>query len=109
MSKKGISTTSAVLAGANQIFKSGITPGLLRSRYSDPKINETTRPEELAAQLTLINPMIERMCENGASPQEFTKVVTYAFVLMDANRYPLDIRRAYEELEIEQLGQKYFS
>ena len=109
MSKNRISTTSAVLAGANLVFRSGITPDMLRSRYSDPEINETTRPQELAAQLTMIDPMIERMCEMGASPQEFKKVVTYAYVLMDANRYPLDIRRAYEELEIGEMGEKYFS
>ena len=107
MSNKGISTTAATLAGAYRVFKSGITPEILRQRYSDPNITKTSRPEELAAQMTLINPMIEQMCQNGAKPQEFTKVVTYAYVLMEASRYPLDIKRAYEELEIDQLGQQY--
>ena len=107
MSNKGISTTAATLAGAYRIFKSGITPETLRQRYSDPSITERIRLDELAAQMTLINPMVEQMCQNGAKPQEFTKVVTYAYVLMEASRHPLDIRRAYEELEIDQLGEQY--
>ena len=99
MSNKGISTTAATLAGAYRIFKSGITPETLRQRYSDPNITERIRLDELAAQMTLINPMVEQMCQNGAKPQEFTKVVTYAYVLMEASRHPMDIKKAYEFLD----------
>ena len=57
--------------------------------------------------LNYCNNLIDKMCEGGASPKELERALIFCYVVIDSIRYKLSILKAYDDLEIEDLNNRY--
>lgn len=111
MGMKGISVFTGVIVGAKKIMDEGLYEDT-KKLYHNPEFIKSYERSELdhrrAVELSMCAKLVEDMCAEGASPEEFHKIATYAFICIDALRYDLDFYKASEDFAIRDLAKKYF-
>lgn len=109
---KGISQFAGIIAGAKKVMDDG-KYAKTREYYYNPQFIEAFGRSEFdhrrAIELGMCGRLVENMCANGAKPMEFRRVVLYAFLCIDAVKHQLDIFKAADDLEIQDLAKKYMS
>lgn len=57
--------------------------------------------------LNYCDKLIDKMCDNGASPKELERALIFCYVIIDCVEYRLSVIKAYDDLEIEDLNNRY--
>lgn len=105
MSKYEVTDVMTVF-GLKSKYCKGFNP---RKSYRKTKKTEKliTNPKSHSIIVGKAYRLVERMLDKGADNKELKRAVLYLWVCIDAMKYQLDYRRAYVELDIEDLTIKY--
>lgn len=111
MAMKGISVFMGMIVGSKRILDEGLYEDT-KKLYHNPEFvasyERVILDHERAVELSMCAKLAEDMCAKGATPDEFQKLATYAYICMDAIKYDLDFYKAAEDFGIRDLAKKYF-
>lgn len=77
----------------------------LRERFK--QFGTDRHPKRKQLYINRVSRLIEEMPVNGCTDEEMHDAIIFAYVVLDSDKYYLDILKAYDELGIKLLEDKY--
>ena len=110
MNTKGVSPFVGVIVGSKTILDDGRYEEV-KTKYHNPefvaKFEKNVYDHRRAIELGRLTKLMDCMCEAGAKPEEFSRVVLYAYICIDALKYELNYSQARNDLKISELYNNY--